>query len=99
MPMGGLELLVILAILLLFFGARRLPELGRSLGKTKQEFSKAAVEDSDDAEQLREAKENEEQPLREEAHATEPDEASLREEESSSRAEAATTHSANGRGA
>ncbi len=60
MPMGGLELLVILAILLLFFGARRLPELGRSLGKTKQEFSKAAVEDSDDAEQLREAKENEE---------------------------------------
>ncbi len=60
MPMGGLELLVILAILLLFFGARRLPELGRSLGKTKQEFSKAAVEDSDDAEELREAKENEE---------------------------------------
>ena len=60
MPMGGLELLVILAIVLLFFGARRLPELGRSLGKTKQEFRKAAVEDSDEAEQLREGKENEE---------------------------------------
>ena len=60
MPMGGLELLVILAIILLFFGARRLPELGRSLGLTKQEFRKAAVEDSDEAEQLREGKENEE---------------------------------------
>ena len=60
MPMGGLELLIILAIILLFFGARRLPELGRSLGKTKQEFRKAAVEDSDDAEELREGKENEE---------------------------------------
>ena len=60
MPMGGFELLVILAIILLFFGARRLPELGRSLGKTKQEFRKAAVEDSDEAEQLREGKENEE---------------------------------------
>ena len=60
MPMGGLELLIILAIILLFFGARRLPELGRSLGKTKQEFRKAAVEDSDEAEELREGKENEE---------------------------------------
>ena len=60
MPMGGFELLVILAIILLFFGARRLPELGRSLGLTKQEFRKAAVEDSDEAEELREGKENEE---------------------------------------
>ncbi len=60
MPMGGLELLIILAIILLFFGARRLPELGRSLGLTKQEFRKAAVEDSDDAEELRKGKEKEE---------------------------------------
>ena len=60
MPMGGLELLIILAIILLFFGARRLPELGRSLGLTKQEFRKAAVEDSDEAEELRKGKENEE---------------------------------------
>ena len=60
MPMGGLELLIILAIILLFFGARRLPELGRSLGLTKQEFRKAAVEDSDKEGELREGKENEE---------------------------------------
>jgi sec-independent protein translocase protein TatA len=60
MPMGGFELLIILAIILLFFGARRLPELGRSLGKTQQEFRKAAVEDSDKKDELRERKENEE---------------------------------------
>jgi sec-independent protein translocase protein TatA len=60
MPMGGFELLIVLAIILLFFGARRLPELGRSLGLTKQEFRKAAVEDSEEAEELREGKENEE---------------------------------------
>ncbi|HSK10319.1 MAG TPA: twin-arginine translocase TatA/TatE family subunit [Vicinamibacterales bacterium] len=33
MGLGVMELLVILAILLLLFGARRLPELGRGLGK------------------------------------------------------------------
>ncbi len=60
MPMGGFELLIILAIILLFFGARRLPELGRSLGKTTQEFRKATVEDSDKEGELRERKENEE---------------------------------------
>ena len=32
MPMGGMELLIILAIILLFFGATRIPQLGRSLG-------------------------------------------------------------------
>jgi sec-independent protein translocase protein TatA len=32
MPMGGLELLILLAIILLFFGAKRVPELARSLG-------------------------------------------------------------------
>jgi len=44
MPMGGVELLVILAIILLFFGARRVPQLARSLGKSKQEFHKGVEE-------------------------------------------------------
>ncbi|GIS82435.1 MAG: hypothetical protein CM1200mP15_10670 [Dehalococcoidia bacterium] len=33
-PFGLPELLIILAVLLLIFGARRLPEIGSSLGKS-----------------------------------------------------------------
>ncbi len=44
MPMGGTELLVILAIILLFFGAKRVPELARSLGKAKHEVHKGIEE-------------------------------------------------------
>jgi sec-independent protein translocase protein TatA len=39
--LGFSELLLIGAILLLFFGPSRLPELGKSLGKGIQEFKKA----------------------------------------------------------
>ncbi len=46
MPMGGTELLIILAIILLFFGATRVPQLGRSLGQSMREFRKGASEDS-----------------------------------------------------
>ena len=35
---GGIELLILLVIILLFFGASRVPELARSLGKGKREF-------------------------------------------------------------
>ena len=35
---GFQELLVIFLIVLLVFGAKRLPEIGRSLGKTMSEF-------------------------------------------------------------
>jgi sec-independent protein translocase protein TatA len=42
--MGGVELLAILAIILLFFGAKRVPELARSLGKAKQEVHKGIEE-------------------------------------------------------
>jgi sec-independent protein translocase protein TatA len=43
MPSGG-EWVVILIIVLLLFGAKRLPELARSLGKAKNEFQKGARE-------------------------------------------------------
>lgn len=36
------ELLIILGIVLLIFGARRLPELGSAVGQTVQMFKKAA---------------------------------------------------------
>jgi len=35
------ELLVIFLILLLLFGAKKLPEIGKALGKTLREFRKA----------------------------------------------------------
>jgi sec-independent protein translocase protein TatA len=42
--LGFTELLLIGAVLLLFFGPSRLPELGKSLGKGIQEFKKATRE-------------------------------------------------------
>lgn len=38
---GFAELLVILVVVLVLFGARRLPEIGESLGKAIREFQKA----------------------------------------------------------
>jgi sec-independent protein translocase protein TatA len=38
---GPLELTIILLIVIIIFGARRLPELGRSLGKGIKEFQAA----------------------------------------------------------
>lgn len=50
MPFGiGIwELLILLIVLLLVFGAKRLPEMGRSLGKGMREFKEgvSGVEDS-----------------------------------------------------
>jgi sec-independent protein translocase protein TatA len=42
---GFPELVVILLIVLLIFGAARLPEIARALGKSINEFKKAMKED------------------------------------------------------
>ncbi len=42
--LGAPELLAIFAVALLLFGPRRLPELGRALGKSLAEFRKATSE-------------------------------------------------------
>ena len=41
---GGPELLIILFVVLLLFGAKKLPELSRSLGKSLGEFKKGQKE-------------------------------------------------------
>ena len=38
MNLGGPELLIVLAVILLLFGGRKLPELARSMGQAKKEF-------------------------------------------------------------
>lgn len=42
--LGFAELLVILAVILLLFGARKLPDLARSLGRSLGEFKKGREE-------------------------------------------------------
>ena len=43
-PIGFQELILILVIALVVFGPKKLPELGRSLGKTLAEFRRASNE-------------------------------------------------------
>ena len=43
-PIGIQELILILVIALVIFGPKKLPELGRSLGKTLAEFRRASNE-------------------------------------------------------
>jgi sec-independent protein translocase protein TatA len=44
MGIGWTEIIVVLVIILLLFGAKRLPDLARSLGKSVQEFKKGLSE-------------------------------------------------------
>jgi sec-independent protein translocase protein TatA len=48
---GGPEVLVILVVVLLIFGATRLPQLARSLGASAKEFRKGIEEGVEDEEQ------------------------------------------------
>jgi len=52
---GGHELIIIFLIILLLFGAKKLPELAQGLGKGIREFKKAARE-VEDVEQIDEPK-------------------------------------------
>jgi sec-independent protein translocase protein TatA len=44
MNLGGQEMMVIFVIILLLFGAKKIPELARGLGKSMGEFKKARDE-------------------------------------------------------
>ena len=49
MNFGFTELLIILAILIVIFGANRLPELGRGIGRGIRNFKDATKEGADKA--------------------------------------------------
>jgi Tat protein translocase TatB subunit len=59
--LGGPELFLILVVALIVFGPRKLPEIGKSIGRMMAEFRKASndfrrtIEDEVEAEKLREA--------------------------------------------
>jgi len=51
---GPGELILILIIMLLLFGAKRLPEIGKALGKSLGEFKKGMNESSEESKNLKE---------------------------------------------
>jgi len=61
---GTQELLLILALVLIIFGPRKLPEIGRSLGRGLKEFKQAALElrESVDVEEVKEQAPKEKNP-------------------------------------
>ena len=47
---GATEIILILLVILIFFGARKIPELAQGLGKGLREFRKAARDIQEDVE-------------------------------------------------
>lgn len=47
---GATEVILILLVILIFFGARKIPELAQGLGKGLREFRKAARDIQEDVE-------------------------------------------------
>lgn len=56
--LGGPELIVILVILLLLFGAKKLPELAKSLGQSAKELRKGINGGGDEDDKTKEGSKN-----------------------------------------
>ncbi len=52
--LGMPELILILVLALIIFGPRKLPEVGRSLGKTLNEFRRASVSSFEEVAKVKE---------------------------------------------
>ena len=46
MNLGGPELLIVLVVVLLIFGSKKVPELARSLGRAQKEFKDGMKDDA-----------------------------------------------------
>ena len=57
--LGAGEILIILFIVLLLFGAKKLPELAKGLGKGMNEFKKASNEVKEEIKEVSKIKEDE----------------------------------------
>jgi sec-independent protein translocase protein TatA len=57
---GGTELIIALVIILLLFGAKRIPELARGLGSGVREFRKGSRGDYEEVEEEKKEEKNEE---------------------------------------
>ena len=53
MPTGYEFLIIIVIIVVLFFGVKKIPELARSFGKARAEYEKARIEAKKELEQIR----------------------------------------------
>jgi sec-independent protein translocase protein TatA len=51
---GTMEIVLILIVALIVFGPKRLPELGRSMGRGIREFKNSVTSDKDEDEDVRE---------------------------------------------
>ncbi len=51
MNLGAPEILLVVLVIVIFFGAKKIPELAQGLGKGIREFRKAAREIEDDVQQ------------------------------------------------
>jgi len=61
---GPLEIIVVLIIVLIVFGPKRLPEMGRSLGRGIREFKNSVTgNDEDEAREIDRPREEASQPL------------------------------------
>ena len=68
MGLGLPELLIILAIILLIFGPKKLPEIGKALGSTVRELRKSSQKDDAETSDVSDAKaEQTEAPQKEDA--------------------------------
>ncbi len=59
MSIGISELILILAVVLVLFGGKRIPELARALGKASYEYKKAKESLQNEARELKETLEQE----------------------------------------